>query len=50
MAVLIKGMEMPESCDECNFGYDGKCFAVRPSRWMETDDCPLAEVPDDDMR
>lgn len=48
MSVLIKGMEMPTSCIECRFGYDGKCFAHQPFKRFvlgQEVDCPLAPVP-----
>lgn len=40
MSVLIKGMEMPESCESCRFEDFGGCmFRVKK------EDCPLVEVP-----
>ena len=58
MSVLIKGMEMPESCYGCGFCYDigvdvensvvictalhKEIFALLGER---RDDCPLVEVP-----
>ena len=48
MSVLIKGMEMPENCRECRFGYDGKCFAEQPFHRFfvgDTHKCPLIELP-----
>lgn len=50
MSVLIKGMEMPKSCYDCRFSYDGKCFAVQPFKRFVYGDvtnfCPLIPVPD----
>ena len=48
MSIIIKGMKMPENCTECRFGYDGKCFAVKPFHRFFVDDpfeCPLIELP-----
>lgn len=51
MSVLIKGMEMPESCHECVAGYGGCCF-VAPAEadgicpdHGRADFCPLVPVP-----
>lgn len=52
MAILIKGMEMPENCFSCNFAVDGCCLAMRPIRTRDwkaketTNYCPLVEVPE----
>lgn len=59
MSVLIKGMEMPKSCEYCDLcTSDGDCIAMGgdslwdalpedavyfPNDWKH-DDCPLAEV------
>lgn len=50
MAVLIKGMDMPESCHVCVGGYGGFCF-VAPAEsdgacpeHGRPDWCPLVEV------
>lgn len=51
MSVLIKGMEMPALCQECDLYIDGACYAKGYRdyrRIMDTakpDDCPLIEVP-----
>ena len=51
MSVLIKGMEMPALCQECDLYIDGACYAKgyrNYRRIMDTakpDDCPLIEVP-----
>ena len=56
MAVLIKGMEMPESCWKCPFMY-ARVYCVVKSKLIFDDDeyselnkrydgCPLAEVPE----
>lgn len=52
MAVLIKGMEMPENCNKCPLSVNGYCV-VSPkrangdalSRHETTLWCPLVEVP-----
>lgn len=52
MSVLIKGMEMPNSCGECPLQCD-ECFGSFrcwfSKKWgsdlMRADDCPLVEVP-----
>ena len=54
MSILIKGMKMPASCDEC-FVRLSLCSAARkiaksrgPRMWVPTTyrpgDCPLAEI------
>ena len=58
MSVLIKGMEMPETCEECSFHCyhsDGKYVCVATplfypmnlanSKGRRKDFCPLVEVP-----
>lgn len=62
MSVLIKGMEMPKNCYDCQFEYDcilcratGNSFIYRSAEdggyvdFCETrmPDCPLVEVPID---
>ena len=56
MSLLIKGMEMPESCYNCDFTNDGfyLCKAAHPYKPLENDCeerrpdwCPLVEVSDD---
>ena len=47
MSIIIKGMDMPKSCNECRFGYDGKCFAHLPFKrfvYGQDKDCPLIEI------
>ena len=53
MSVLIKGMEMPTSCDDCRLNNGISCYAV-PEYTEDcvvgkTDDrpnwCPLVEIP-----
>ena len=58
MNVLIKGMEMPESCSKCRFFVGAWCFALDESDWREAYNkppdfnhyeerlkgCPLAET------
>ena len=51
MSVLIKGVEMPQSCHQCVAGYGGFCFVAPP----ETDGkcphegrspwCPIVTIP-----
>lgn len=58
MSVLIKGMEMPKSCEDCNFYYTdyeegtATCLAtscyVIPQQYNKGNrdsDCPLVAVP-----
>ena len=56
MSILIKGMKMPKSCDNCRFsGLGGLrnervvCMFTGANAYMNTvqylDDCPLVEVP-----
>ena len=58
MSVLIKGMEMPKSCGDCNFYYvdyeegTANCLAtscyVQPHHYHKDNrdpDCPLVEIP-----
>lgn len=58
MSILIKGMEMPETCVECKC-FDGEwlvCsitgFAPDSEELFEKRDdaCPLVEVQEDDMK
>ena len=52
MSVLIKGMEMPDSCEECRFQDEQYylCFALCGMstydvwRGLRHNDCPLVEV------
>ena len=52
MSILIKGMEMPKNCQECDLYIEGACYAkgYRDYRSiMDTakpDDCPLVELPE----
>lgn len=51
MSVLIKGMEMPALCQECDLYIEGACYAkgYRDYRSImdmsKPDDCPLTEIP-----
>ena len=51
MSVLIKGMEMPALCQECDMYIDGACYAKGYRDYQsimdmsKPDDCPLIEVP-----
>lgn len=49
MSVLIKGMEIPSSCNACMFDVYGLCLI---NKNLEAEDelthsCPLIEVPED---
>ena len=51
MSILIKGMEMPKSCNECRFAVDGWCYAYPKqangdalNRRVRTNWCPLIEI------
>lgn len=52
MSVIVKGMEMPKNCQECDLYIEGACYAkgYRDYRSiMDTakpDDCPLIELPE----
>ena len=59
MSILIKGMDMPETCEECSFHCyhsDGKYVCVATplfypmnlanSKGIRKDFCPLVEVPE----
>ena len=42
--IYIKGMEMPKSCYECRFAFDGMCIANRGRKDVGiTNSCPLIE-------
>ena len=51
MSILIKGMEMPQRCKECDLFIEGACYAkgYRDYRSImdmaKPADCPLIEVP-----
>ena len=51
MSVIVKNMEMPKNCQECDLYIEGACYAkgYRDYRSiMDTakpDDCPLVELP-----
>lgn len=51
MSVLIKGMEIPKSCDECVFYrktdpvYDYCCISSATPKGCVPNDCPLVEIP-----
>ena len=50
MSILIKGMEMPESCDGCKLKSCGYCDITNrliPYDGSRHGDCPLVEVPDE---
>lgn len=52
MSILIKGLKMPDYCDECPVEYDGMC---RLCSYADTeyhkrrDDCPLVAFDTDDV-
>ena len=51
MSILIKGMDMPRSCDECRFSIDAYCVVLCPKSddpqfgKITTNSCPLIEIP-----
>ena len=54
MSILIKGMKMPETCEECAYQTKGACFASGVNKGTITirrmdkdrpDWCPLVELP-----
>ena len=51
MSILIKGMDMPKNCKECDLYIEGACYAkgYRDYRLImdksKPDDCPLIELP-----
>lgn len=54
MSILIRGMEMPETCDDCPFPYVSASYdkymecplsKYEPTALKRNDDCPLIEVP-----
>ena len=51
MSIIIKGMEMPKSCDDCVAEFGGCCFAAPPEAdgvcpdHGKADWCPLVEIP-----
>lgn len=51
MSVLIRDMEMPNNCKECDLFIEGACYAkgYRDYRIVmdksKPDDCPLEEIP-----
>ena len=54
MSILVKGMEMPNSCYDCRFFVDTWCYAFgindwrnaynKPPKGKRLDNCPLIEV------
>ena len=52
MSVIVKGMEMPENCQECDLYIEDACYAkgYRDYRSImdksKPDDCPLVELPE----
>ena len=48
MSILIRGMEMPETCSNCELYQYGFCMVTRnvcDKAWTQRqDDCPLIEV------
>ena len=51
MSILIKGMKMPKSCNECLMSIEYACMIngnIIPDYWARLDrptDCPLVELP-----
>ncbi len=51
MSVIVKGMEMPKKCQECDLYIEDACYAkgYRDYRRImdksKPDDCPLIELP-----
>lgn len=48
MSVLIKGMEMPKSCDVCQFNMFKICYinTLQEGKYTVTHSCPLVPVPE----
>ena len=54
MSILIRGMEAPKSCEECNFSAGGYCLAKSLDflNWRVVNDsprpswCPIIGIPD----
>lgn len=44
MSVLIKGMEMPKSCEDCKVRMPVGCYGNLPHN-IRHPNCPLVEVP-----
>lgn len=53
MSVFIRGMKMPQSCDECWFRAGAWCSAIEdwqkayntPPKGERLEECPLVELP-----
>lgn len=59
MGIYIKGMKMPETCDDCPFPYVSASYDKymecplskdEPTALKRNDDCPLTEVEFDDEK
>lgn len=51
MSILIKGLKMPDYCDECPVEYDGMCCLCSYADTEDhkrRDDCPLVAFDTDD--
>lgn len=50
MSVIVKGMKMPKSCNECIMCVDGKygdrCLLTNQYVESIIDSCPLVEIPE----
>jgi hypothetical protein len=59
MSVIVKGMDMPERCNECGLFFGGLCFAAPPEtnalvaetveeafKQKKPDWCPLVALPE----
>ena len=51
MSIIIKGMDMPKSCEECRLYVDKWCYAIDVESFTEENGtkatfiCPLVEIP-----
>jgi len=56
MSILIRGMEMPKNCAECNMwciceclndfeDFESICYAVEDGDLIRDKNCPLVEIP-----
>lgn len=47
MSVLVRGMDMPKTCNECRFSVDGWCYAapfpIGGTLSERPENCPLVE-------
>ena len=51
MSIIVKGMDMPKSCEECRLYVDKWCYAIDVESFTEENGtkatfiCPLIEIP-----